>query len=54
MVCGADKVTSIIKQIEFCSGLKTIIKMGDTITDEEQQEASEAGLQVYTMAQIEV
>ena len=54
VVCGADKVASIIKQAEFCSELKTIIKMGDKISDEEEQEASRAGLQIYSMTQIEV
>ena len=54
VVCAGSKIPLLLKQAGSCSTLKTIIKMGDHITEEEEQEASKAGLQIYSMAQIEV
>ena len=54
VVCAANKVSTLIQQAPSCPSLRTIITMGDKVTEEEKQQISQAGLEIYTMAQIEV
>ena len=54
VVCEQSKLLTLIKHSTNCPSLRTIITMADTITEEEKEAASEAGITVFTMAEIKV
>ena len=53
-VCDASKVETLLKNVDQCGDLKYIIKIGDNVTDEEQERAKEHGVEIVTFNDIEV
>ena len=53
-VCDASKLELLLNNIERCTSLKYIIKIGDIVTDEEQKKAREHGVEILTFSQVEV
>jgi hypothetical protein len=53
-VCDASKVETLLKNVDQCGDLKYIIKIGDNVTEEEQERAKEHGVEIVTFSDIEV
>ncbi|CAB4032338.1 Long-chain-fatty-acid-- ligase 1, partial [Paramuricea clavata] len=52
-VCDASKVETLLKNVDKCEDLKYIIKIGDSVTEEEQERAKEHGVEIVTFNDIE-
>ena len=53
-VCDASKVEILLKNVDKCKDLKYIIKIGDSVTEEEQEKAKEFGVEILTFSDVEV
>lgn len=54
VVCEPAKLLTLIKHSANCPSLRTVVTMADTVTEEEKEAASEAGITVFTMTEIKV
>jgi hypothetical protein len=53
-VCDASKVETLLKNVDKCEDLKYIIKIGDTVSEEEQERAKAHGVEILTFQDVEV
>lgn len=53
-VCDASKVDALLKSVDKCEDLKYIIKIGDSVTEEERARAKEFGVEILTFGEVEV
>ena len=53
-VCDESKVETLLKKVDKCEHLRYIIKIGDTVTEEEQETAKKHGVEILTFKDVEV
>ena len=53
-MCDASKVETLLKNVDKCEDLKYIIKIGDTVSEEEQERAKAHGVEILTFQDVEV
>ena len=53
-MCDASKVETLLKSVDKCEDLKYIIKIGDTVSEEEQEKAKKHGVEILTFNDVEV
>ena len=53
-VCDASKVETLLKNVDKCEDLKYIIKIGDTVSEEERERAKAHGVEILTFQDVEV
>ena len=54
VVCARSKLPLLVEQISSSPNLHYVILMSDDVTDEERQLASGAGLEVFSIKEVEV
>lgn len=52
-VCDASKMETLLKNLDKCHDLKCIIKIGDSIAEEEQKIAEKSGVELVTFNEVE-
>ena len=52
-VCDASKVETLLKSVDKCEDLKYIIKIGDTVSEEEQEKAKKHEVEILTFNDVE-
>ena len=45
---------TLLKSVDKCEDLKYIIKIGDTVSEEEQEKAKKHGVEILTFNDVEV
>ena len=53
-MCDASKVETLLKNVDKCEDLKYIIKIGDTVSEEERERAKAHGVEILTFQDVEV
>ena len=53
-MCDESKVETLLKKVDKCEHLKYIIKIGDSVTEEEQETAKKHGVEILTFKDVEV
>ena len=54
VVCEGQKLLSLIRHSSDCPSLRTIISMGHSISSEEREAATKAGVRLYTLTEVKV
>ena len=54
VVCHESKVQLLFKQAQSCKSLRTIIKIGSPVTDEEKDLSKTTGITIHTMDEVMV
>ncbi|XP_046839052.1 long-chain-fatty-acid--CoA ligase 5-like [Xenia sp. Carnegie-2017] len=53
IVCDEQKVETLLKNIDKCEGLKYIIKIGESVPEDEQEQAQKHGVEILTFMDVE-
>lgn len=54
IVCNEDKVPLLLEKAQLCKELKNLIKIGSSVTQEEDKKAKDMGLNLISMTNLEV
>lgn len=54
VVCQESKLEALYGQAQNCPALRTVVKIGSEVSEEERELAEKNGLKLYSMDQVEV